>query len=362
MQCKDALNMLSPYLDKVLNSDECTEVRVHLASCPKCKAEYEELKIAMLLLQELPEMTPPVDFHAKLMAKIDDIEIAKKQIQQKGWLSNVRSIAKSNWYRSAAVAAVMVMTLGISSLWQKEGNTILPVVINDKEIIITEQEPQITKTNKTQQTDKPVSEKDQKPDTGVSSPIIENSEEKGKDTAVSNKPVTSVPVKPVTQNPVIKQVESFVPRPSEGLVASSATLKLDVDQVEESLKVISQIVQSNGALIYSTYAGSNEGGTLEIKVARNSYGTICSSLQKVGAVVTFLPLEKDLSTQHKEATECLIILKQKQAELEQQLTENPNDMLSQQLEQINNDLIEQINVIKQIEERSTYSLITLIIM
>lgn len=361
MQCKDILNLLSPYLDKVLNSDECTEVRVHLDACPRCRAEFEELKAAMLLLQELPEMAPPVDFREKLMAKIEDIDTTKQEIAQKGWLSRIRGIAKSTWYRSVAVAAVMVMALGISSLWQKEGNPILPVIINDKEIIITKQEPPATKPNQTQ-TDKTVSDKDQGPDTSVSSPVIENPGEKGQDPAVDNHLTSPVPVKQVTKDPVIKQVESFVPKPSEGLAAGSATLKLDVEQVEESLKAINQIVQSNGALISTPYSGTNEGGTLEIKVARNSYGTISNSLQRVGLVVTFLPVEKDLSIQHKEATEVLGALKQKQSELEQQLTENPNERLSQQLEQVNNDLTEQVNVIKQIEKRSTYSLLTLTIM
>lgn len=361
MQCKDISSMLSPYLDGVLDSDESAEVRVHLTNCPQCRAELEELKAVMLLLQELPEMTPPVDFREKLLAKIDDIETAKQKIPQRGWLDRITGITRSTWYRSAAVAAVMMMALGITSLWQNNGDSFLPVPSNEKEIINTAQQPNVPKPNPTQ-TDNPIVIKNQDPNTSVASPIKENPSEPGKVPVASNQPATAIPVKPVKQNPVIKQVESFMPKSSEGLVASSVTMKLDVDQVADALKAINQIAQNNRAVINTPYSGTNESGTLEIKVARNSYGTINNSLQKLGTVVTFLPVEKDLSIQHKGAAARLAELKQKQAQLEQQYIEEPTDLLTQQLEQVNNDLAEQVKTIKQIEESSNYSLITIIIM
>lgn len=366
MRCKDISSMLSPYLDGVLNSDEHAEVQVHLACCPQCKAELEELKAVMLLLQELPEMTPPVDFREKLLAKIDDIEHTKQKAPQMGWLARLTGITKSTWYRSVAVATVMLMTLGITSLWQKDGNSLLPVPTTEKEIINTAQQPNVPKPNPTRpnqtQTNNPAEVKNQTPNTSVTHPINQNAGEQGKTPATSNQPTKATPGKPVTKDPVIKQVESFIPKPSEGLVASSASLKLDVDQVADALKAINQIAQNNGAVINTPYSGTNDSGTLGIRVARNSYGTIINSLQKLGTVVTFLPVEKDLSTQHKGAAERLAELKQKQTELEQQYTEEPTDLLAQQLEQVNNDLTEQVKTIKQIEEHSNYTLITITLM
>ncbi|MEG6521490.1 zf-HC2 domain-containing protein [Desulfotomaculum sp. 1211_IL3151] len=364
MQCKDISSMLSPYLDGVLNSDECAEVRVHLACCPKCKAELEELQAVMLLLQELPEMTPPVDFREKLLAKIDDIEVTKQKEQQKSWLTRVTAITRSTWYRSVAVAAVMMMTLGITSLWQQEDNSLLPVPTKEKQIINTAQQPNVPNPNPTSpnqaQTNNPEVVKNQEPNTSTASPLNENTNEPGKEApAASNQTTIATPAKPITKD---KQVESFIPKPSEGLVASSTTLKLDVDQVADVLKDINRIAQNNGAVINTPYSGTNESGTLEIRVTKSSYGTIIHSLQGLGAVVSFLPVEKDLSIQHKGAAERLAGLKQQQTELEQQYSEEPANLLAQQLEQVNHDMAEQVKVIKQIEERSNYSLITVTIM
>ncbi|ABO50795.1 putative transmembrane anti-sigma factor [Desulforamulus reducens MI-1] len=356
MQCHDILGMLSPYLDGVLNSEECNEVRVHLASCLRCRAEFEELQATVLLLQELPELTPPVDFREKLMERIDHLSTHEPNIAQKGWLARITDITRSAWYRTVAVAAVMVMTLGVTSLWQKEVHPLLPVTPAKQGITIPipGQEPQSTepKPNKTNKSEPP---KGQEPNASVSPMAPGNSGEPENGSAVKNSPKTSAKTGIASS---AKQVESFVPSPNEGLVENSMTMKLDVNQVEESLKAINQIVQVNGASITVPYYGTNEGGTLEIKVTRNSYGIVSSSLQKLGAVVNYLPVEKDLSVQHKQATEILTTLKQRQAELEQRVTEVADDQLQQQLAQVNASLAEQVNVIKQIEERSTYCLIT----
>ena len=95
-----------------------------------------------------------------------------------------------------------------------------------------------------------------------------NSGEPENGSAVKNSPKTSAKTGIASS---AKQVESFVPSPNEGLVENSMTMKLDVNQVEESLKAINQIVQVNGASITVPYYGTNEVWYPEIKVTKNSY-------------------------------------------------------------------------------------------
>lgn len=351
MRCQDAFEMLSPYLDGVLAPAEREAVRVHLACCPRCSAELDELRASLRLLKELPELTPPAGFRAGLMERIDQNTAPIQVPQHKSWLGRVAGVARSTWYRTAAVAAVMAMTLGLTALWEKDGNHFLPVDPVPKVPVVVVQEPQQPIIDKPAPQDG-VPDAGQGPDVGVPKPDAALPDNGGS------------PIKPNTavtapNNGSIKQGEGFVPQPSEGLVAGSAVLKLDVENVEKALKSVGTLVQNKEGSVYQPYSGSEETGTIGIKIPRSSYHQVISSLQNLGDVITYLPTEKDLSAQHKETTQKMEQLRSKQAELQANMAEEPNPELQSQLAEVNASLEEKISAIKQLEDRSSFCLITI---
>ena len=291
MQCQDALSMLSAYLDGALDSAEQEAMRIHLTRCPACSAELEELRYSMKLLKELPELTPPAEFRTQLMEKLNQLNAAQKATQDSSWFSRVNGMARSNWYRAATVAAVMVMTLGLSALWDREGKPILPVDPKHNDVIIAVQEPQGQNSNAGDSSgngvDTPI---DQNP---TVTPGIEPTKPVETPSAPaqpgSSQPAGETPTQPETPKPVIRQVENFTPQPSDGLAASSATLKLDVQELEPTLKAIGKTVQDYHGSIYTDFSGSEEAGTMSIKVSRKSFVNVIGALQQLGTVVTYLP-------------------------------------------------------------------------
>ncbi|MEW6065061.1 MAG: DUF4349 domain-containing protein [Bacillota bacterium] len=355
MRCQDALEMLSPYLDGVLAPAEREAVRVHLTCCPRCSAELDELRASLRLLKELPELTPPAGFRAGLMERIDQNTAPKQVPQHKSWLGRVTGAARSTWYRTAAVAAVMAMTLGLTALWEKDGNHFLPVDPVPKEPVVVVQEPQQPAVDRPAPRDG-VPEPAQGPNSGTPKPDAASPDNGG------TPDVTPIKPNGAPNDGSIKQGEGFVPKPSEGLVAGSAVLKLDVENVEKALKSVGTLVQNKAGSVYQPYAGSEETGTISIKIPRSNYHQVIGSLQNLGDVITYLPTEKDLSAQHKEATEKMEQLKSKQAELQANMTEEPNPELQSQLAEVNASLEEKISAIKQLEERSSFCLITITLM
>lgn len=357
MRCQDALEMLSPYLDGVLTPAEREAVRVHLACCPNCSAELEELRASLRLLQELPELTPPAGFRAGVMEKIDQQPAPQQVPQHKSWLNRVTGVARSTWYRTAAVAAVMAMTLGLTALWEKDGNQFLPVDPKHNDAVVAVQEPKQPGNDQPAPKDD-VSAPVQEPDTSTAKPDTVSPDDGARSDAASGKPNATVAV----PNHHDKQGEGFVPQPSEGMVAGSAVLKLDVENLESALKSVGTIVQNKGGAVYQPYAGSEETGTIGIKISRSSYHSVIGSLQNLGTVITYLPNEKDLSAQHKEATEKMQQLQSRQAELEEKLTEGANPELQSRLLEVKASLEEKITAIKQLEDRSSYCLVTITLM
>lgn len=116
MQCKDVREILSPYLDGFLEPEEQRKVERHLESCPACQAQYADLRHTVELLRELPEVTPPAGFRKQLREQLEALEqpvpVATGSARSKGrggW---------RNWMGMLAAAAVLVVALGISGLWQ----------------------------------------------------------------------------------------------------------------------------------------------------------------------------------------------------------------------------------------------------
>jgi len=70
MKCIKVKDMFSSYMENTMARSLSVEFEQHLAKCPQCKAEYDRFCAAVTLLEDIPEVEPPVDFHAKVMERV----------------------------------------------------------------------------------------------------------------------------------------------------------------------------------------------------------------------------------------------------------------------------------------------------
>ncbi|MCE5200175.1 MAG: zf-HC2 domain-containing protein [Armatimonadota bacterium] len=71
MNCAKAQDMFSAYLENVMEPSQRVAFEQHLATCPSCKASYEKFNAALMMLEEMPQVEPPADFHASVMARVE---------------------------------------------------------------------------------------------------------------------------------------------------------------------------------------------------------------------------------------------------------------------------------------------------
>lgn len=78
MNCSKVKENLSPYLDNMLSEEEKKAVETHLASCPECQQELEDLQQTIAMLSSLEEIIPPASFRRELREKLEK-EVDNKQ-------------------------------------------------------------------------------------------------------------------------------------------------------------------------------------------------------------------------------------------------------------------------------------------
>ncbi len=72
MNCKEVQENLSVYLDNELEASERARLEEHLADCPACQEELQDLQMIVEQLSSLDEMIPPLGFRTELFAKLEE--------------------------------------------------------------------------------------------------------------------------------------------------------------------------------------------------------------------------------------------------------------------------------------------------
>ena len=70
ISCERAWELLSRQLDEPLSPEEERELEEHLAACPSCRKEQEELAQMKEALQDLEEVPAPADFTQRVMEQV----------------------------------------------------------------------------------------------------------------------------------------------------------------------------------------------------------------------------------------------------------------------------------------------------
>lgn len=76
LRCEKVRERLSAYIDGELGPKEKAALESHLAACPSCSAEVEELRSTAALVHSLPRAVLPPSFHATLMSKVKEDALA----------------------------------------------------------------------------------------------------------------------------------------------------------------------------------------------------------------------------------------------------------------------------------------------
>lgn len=108
MKCSEYQDLISAYVDGMLDPQEEKELLSHLKVCACCKENYEALKQIIVGCEHIEEVEVPETFHQNMMKRLEDIETEKKIVPiKKHW----------KWqYGGALVASLIVGGLFISQL------------------------------------------------------------------------------------------------------------------------------------------------------------------------------------------------------------------------------------------------------
>jgi len=103
MNCRQADERLSAYLDGELTPPEAEEVRRHLASCAACRAAFEQLQRTVQAVKDLPVVLAPKDFRARVMADVQSDAGTAVEKKAPRW--------RMLWPAAAAVLIAVVLAL-----------------------------------------------------------------------------------------------------------------------------------------------------------------------------------------------------------------------------------------------------------
>lgn len=112
MECNEIRELLSLYIDQMLDADEQKEVEKHLSVCEACNQEYQDLNEVHLLLSGMDPVPVPEAFEFRLKQALQE-----EKKRSSGYGASIKSLFGSKRYRmlasAAAVFAVGVLTLGV---------------------------------------------------------------------------------------------------------------------------------------------------------------------------------------------------------------------------------------------------------
>lgn len=106
MDCHKTIELLSEYVDGMLDEEMKQEVERHIATCDSCMNEYKMLRNIIDNFHELHESDLPDDFHQKLHDRL--IEESSNVKTQK------RNIRNKRYFATAAAALMLAISIGMA--------------------------------------------------------------------------------------------------------------------------------------------------------------------------------------------------------------------------------------------------------
>ena len=113
MKCIEIRDLLSLYIDNMLDENQVQEVEEHLSSCDACKKEYNELKEISELLGQAEMIPVPDEFSFRLKKAIKE---EKQKMIDEGLIVK-QPKKKSQWRIITSIAAVFAICVVSYSLY-----------------------------------------------------------------------------------------------------------------------------------------------------------------------------------------------------------------------------------------------------
>jgi hypothetical protein len=133
MNCENIKELLNAYIDNLLSEKEKGAVQTHIASCPSCRQELDELTQAVNLVRGLDRVVPPPWFSEQVMINI------KKEKKGKGILSRLfYPLHIKLPIQAFATVAIAVLAIYIYRATSPEMKPLMryqPVLKESKEVI-----------------------------------------------------------------------------------------------------------------------------------------------------------------------------------------------------------------------------------
>lgn len=70
LTCRECTSLIQDYLDGALAKPRSLEVFLHLRECEGCRAELEDMKQVMTLLDSMPDIEVPADLDGKILSSV----------------------------------------------------------------------------------------------------------------------------------------------------------------------------------------------------------------------------------------------------------------------------------------------------
>ncbi|MHB9096036.1 MAG: DUF4349 domain-containing protein [Eubacteriales bacterium] len=112
MQCSEIKEMLSAYIDDVLDERERSEVENHIRTCSICFQELTDLQETVNLLRTLGQVNPPEEFRDQLRERLGREAVPARK-GSGGWHDNLRHWASGS--KKYLAAAVIIVGLGVGA-------------------------------------------------------------------------------------------------------------------------------------------------------------------------------------------------------------------------------------------------------
>lgn len=103
---------LSAYCHGELSEEESRRVAEHLIGCPRCRREFEEIKLGVKLAEELPRVSAPASLWSEIESALLESSRPKASRPKAS-----RLIPRFGWRPVAATCAVLLLALVIGGIW-----------------------------------------------------------------------------------------------------------------------------------------------------------------------------------------------------------------------------------------------------
>lgn len=285
MQCLEIEELLSPYLDEVLDQPESEVVASHLAVCASCRGKYAILRETVNFIKNLPEVAPPPEFGTRVINEVLTYPAREKT----GWGGIFKTFKKTGWLRASSFAAMFAVILGITTLiygvppdqWYQKISSLL--------VYEQRNEP------------KPDAEinSDEHADINETGPQEDNIPDLPADDGSNLSPPAGIPAAP--QKMAEKEVAIITEVAYGDIPASNkeqhnllldATLALSTENPSVVPEKIADLADKNGGYLMP---GGSEEGTLTVKVPADRFDTVLSSIREIGDTDTRRIAGEDVS-------------------------------------------------------------------